>query len=163
MTVSYSTKGLDHLGLVSGMCKDIGVAQFIDAAHPNQSKDKSIMIHQSTYILFNGCYCFLCLIYTKCTICHMAFINMYIVVHGRCWWSAFSVRLYGRPSYPATMKATWRRKPRRNSRPTTCIPGTWIYRSSPRRLINYARSENTRHRAKTSRTAPSPPGDWCKS
>jgi len=32
MTVSYSTKGLDHLGLVSGMCKDIGIAQFIDAA-----------------------------------------------------------------------------------------------------------------------------------
>ena len=42
MTVSYSTKSLDHLGLVSGMCKDIGIAKFIDAAHPNQSENKHI-------------------------------------------------------------------------------------------------------------------------
>jgi len=46
MTVSYSTKGLDHLGLVSGMCKDIGIAKFIDAAHPNQSQDKHISYGQ---------------------------------------------------------------------------------------------------------------------
>jgi hypothetical protein len=42
MTVPYSTKGLNHLGLVSSMCKDIGIAKFIDAAHPNQSEDKHI-------------------------------------------------------------------------------------------------------------------------
>lgn len=46
MTVSYSTKGLDHLGLVSGMCKNIGIAKFIDAAHPNQSQDKHISYGQ---------------------------------------------------------------------------------------------------------------------
>ena len=46
MTVPYSTKGLDHLGLVSGMCKDIGIAKFIDAAHPNQSEDKHISYGQ---------------------------------------------------------------------------------------------------------------------
>lgn len=46
MAVSYSTKGLDHLGLVSGMCKDIGIAKFIDAAYSNQSKDKHISYGQ---------------------------------------------------------------------------------------------------------------------
>jgi hypothetical protein len=42
MAVSYSTKGLDHLGLDSGICKEIGIGKFIDAAHPNQSRDKHI-------------------------------------------------------------------------------------------------------------------------
>jgi hypothetical protein len=42
MTISYSTKSLDHLGLVSGMCKDIGIAKFIDDAHPEQSQDKHV-------------------------------------------------------------------------------------------------------------------------
>ena len=46
MTISYSTKSLDHLGLVSGMCKDIGIAKFIDDAHPEQSKDKHISYGQ---------------------------------------------------------------------------------------------------------------------
>ena len=39
---TYSTKGLDHLGLVSGMCKEIGIAKIIDDAHPKQSLDKHI-------------------------------------------------------------------------------------------------------------------------
>ena len=46
MTASYSTKGLDHLGLVSGMCKDIGIAKFIDDAHPEQSQDKHLSYGQ---------------------------------------------------------------------------------------------------------------------
>lgn len=46
MTVSYSTKGLDHLALVLGMCKNIGIVKFIDAAHPNQSQDKHISYAQ---------------------------------------------------------------------------------------------------------------------
>ena len=46
MAVSYSTKGIDHLGLVLGMCKDIDIARFIDTAHPNQSKDKRISYGQ---------------------------------------------------------------------------------------------------------------------
>lgn len=43
---TYSTKGLDHLGLVSGMCKEIGVAEIIDQAHPEQSEDKHISYGQ---------------------------------------------------------------------------------------------------------------------
>ena len=39
---SYSSQGLDHLGLVSGMCKEIGVAQIIDQATPTQAPDKHI-------------------------------------------------------------------------------------------------------------------------
>jgi len=46
MTISYSTKSLDHLGLVSGMCKDIGIAKFIDDAHPEQSQDKHVSYGQ---------------------------------------------------------------------------------------------------------------------
>lgn len=39
---SYSSQGLDHLGLVSGMCKEIGVAQIIDLATPTYAPDKHI-------------------------------------------------------------------------------------------------------------------------
>ena len=46
MTISYSTKSLDHLGLVSGMCKDIGIAKFINDAHPEQSQDKHVSYGQ---------------------------------------------------------------------------------------------------------------------
>ena len=46
MTISYSTKSLDHLGLISGMCKDIGIAKFIDDAHPEQSQDKHVSYGQ---------------------------------------------------------------------------------------------------------------------
>lgn len=43
---AYSTKGLDHLGLVSGMCKEIGVATIIDKALPKQANDKHITFGQ---------------------------------------------------------------------------------------------------------------------
>ena len=46
MTAAYSTKSLDHLGLVSGMCKEIGVATIIDQALPKQSTDKHITFGQ---------------------------------------------------------------------------------------------------------------------
>lgn len=39
---TYSTKGLDHLGLVSGMCKELSIAKLIDAALPRQCSDKHI-------------------------------------------------------------------------------------------------------------------------
>jgi len=55
MTISYSTKSLDHLGLVSGMCKDIGIAKFIDDAHPEQSQDKHVSYGQLVEaIILNG-------------------------------------------------------------------------------------------------------------
>ena len=44
--MTYSIKNLDHLGLVSGMCKEIGIAKLIDQAHPKQSKDKNITYGQ---------------------------------------------------------------------------------------------------------------------
>jgi transposase len=39
---AYSTKSLDHLGLISGMCKEVQVAKLIDASLPEQSPDKNI-------------------------------------------------------------------------------------------------------------------------
>jgi len=44
--MTYSIKNLDHLGLVAGMCKEIGIAKLIDQAHPKQSKDKKISYGQ---------------------------------------------------------------------------------------------------------------------
>jgi transposase len=46
MTISYSTKSLAHLGLVLGMCKNIGIAKFIDDAYPEQSQDKHVSYEQ---------------------------------------------------------------------------------------------------------------------
>lgn len=43
---SYSTKGLDHLGLVAGMNKELGIAKIIDKALPNQCDDKLISYGQ---------------------------------------------------------------------------------------------------------------------
>ena len=55
MSVKYSSKGLDHLGLVSGMCKELGVAEFFDQAHPEQSQDKLISYGQLVVaMLLNG-------------------------------------------------------------------------------------------------------------
>jgi len=39
---AYATKGLDHLGLISGMNKELGIAKLIDKALPQQSDDKLI-------------------------------------------------------------------------------------------------------------------------
>ncbi|MEY8201037.1 MAG: IS1634 family transposase [Colwellia sp.] len=43
---AYSTKGLDHLGLVAGMNKELGIAKLIDKALPEQSNDKLISYGQ---------------------------------------------------------------------------------------------------------------------
>ena len=55
MSTSYSTKGLDHLGLVAGMCQELGVAEFFDQAHPNQSEHRHISCGQLVVsMLLNG-------------------------------------------------------------------------------------------------------------
>jgi transposase len=43
---SYSTKSLDHLGLISGMNKELSIAKLIDKALPEQSDDKLISYGQ---------------------------------------------------------------------------------------------------------------------
>lgn len=43
---SYSTKGLDHLGLVAGMNKELGIAKLIDQALPKQCDNKLISYGQ---------------------------------------------------------------------------------------------------------------------
>jgi len=43
---TYTTKGLDHLGLISGMNKELGIAKLIDQALPKQSDDKLISYGQ---------------------------------------------------------------------------------------------------------------------
>lgn len=42
----YSSKSLDHLGLVSGLCKELNIAEFIDAQFPDQSDAKHISYGQ---------------------------------------------------------------------------------------------------------------------
>jgi len=43
---SYSSKAIDHLGLVSAMCSELGVSDFIDQAIPNQSNQRHISYGQ---------------------------------------------------------------------------------------------------------------------
>lgn len=38
----YSSKSLDHLGLISGLCTELGIAQFIDDLFPEQSSNRRI-------------------------------------------------------------------------------------------------------------------------
>ncbi|NDH69579.1 MAG: DUF4277 domain-containing protein [Gammaproteobacteria bacterium] len=38
----YTTKSLDHLGLLSVQCKELGVAEFIDEWIPNQTTQSHI-------------------------------------------------------------------------------------------------------------------------
>jgi transposase len=45
-TPSYKTKNLDHLGLVAGFCKEVGIANLIDKALPEQSEQKHISYGQ---------------------------------------------------------------------------------------------------------------------
>jgi len=55
MPTNYSTKGLDHLGLVAGMCQELGVAEFFDQAHPNQSEHRKISCGQLVVsMILNG-------------------------------------------------------------------------------------------------------------
>ena len=51
----YTTKGLDHLGLVAGMCEEIGIAKIIDQALPEQRPDKHITCGQLVVaMILNG-------------------------------------------------------------------------------------------------------------
>ena len=52
------TKGLDQLGLVSGMCKEIGIAKLIEQAHPNKCEDKSITYGQLVEAMILNCLSF---------------------------------------------------------------------------------------------------------
>ena len=36
----YSSKDLDHLGLVAGMCRDLGLAKIIDRLSPPDPKNR---------------------------------------------------------------------------------------------------------------------------
>jgi len=55
MSTAYSTKGLDHLGLVAGMCQELKVAEFFDHAHLNQSEHRKISCGQLVVsMLLNG-------------------------------------------------------------------------------------------------------------
>jgi len=39
---NLSSKNIDHLGLVAGMCKELGIAEVIDKAIPNPKKGKIV-------------------------------------------------------------------------------------------------------------------------
>ena len=55
MSNSYSTKSFDHLGLVAGMCQELGVAEYFDQAHPNQSEHRHITCGQLVVsMILNG-------------------------------------------------------------------------------------------------------------
>ena len=45
-TSNYTTKSLDHLGLVAVLCKELGIAQFLDDKIPNQSEHRHISYGQ---------------------------------------------------------------------------------------------------------------------
>lgn len=42
MEATYSSKRLDHLGLVAGICQELGIAKTIDNLLPNESADKIV-------------------------------------------------------------------------------------------------------------------------
>ena len=51
----YNIKQLDHLGLVAGMCKELGIAEFIDNLMPNQSSNKHISYGETVVaMILNG-------------------------------------------------------------------------------------------------------------
>jgi len=55
MSNAYSTQSFDHLGLVAGMCQELGVAEHFDQAHPNQSEHRHISCGQLVVsMLLNG-------------------------------------------------------------------------------------------------------------
>lgn len=45
-STNYTTKSIDHLGLVGALCKELGIAEFIDARIPNQSPYRHISYGQ---------------------------------------------------------------------------------------------------------------------
>jgi len=46
MSNQYTSKSIDHLGLVSGLCKEIGIVEFLDNLAPKQSKNSKISFGQ---------------------------------------------------------------------------------------------------------------------
>lgn len=52
---AYQTKSIDHLGLVAGLCKELGIAEFIDEHLPNQSELRHISYGQLVIsMILNG-------------------------------------------------------------------------------------------------------------
>lgn len=52
---SYSSSRLDHLGLVAGMCQEVGVSSLIDSYFPNQSQTKQVSYGQLVVaMILNG-------------------------------------------------------------------------------------------------------------
>jgi len=45
-TPQVCTKNIDHLGLVAGLCKEVGIARLIDNALPEQPSDKKVSYGQ---------------------------------------------------------------------------------------------------------------------
>lgn len=53
--MEITTQNLDHLGLVAGMCDEIGIADFIDRACGNQAKNKNLSFGQAVKcMILNG-------------------------------------------------------------------------------------------------------------
>lgn len=51
----YATKSLDHLGLVSSFCREIGLVEIIDSCFPNQRQQKNLSYGQCVLaMLLNG-------------------------------------------------------------------------------------------------------------
>jgi len=52
---TYEIKNIDHLGLVSGFCQDIGLVDFIDDHFPEQTKNKKLSYGQCLQaMILNG-------------------------------------------------------------------------------------------------------------
>ena len=52
---TYEIKNIDHLGLVSGFCQDIGLVDFIDDHFPEQTKNKNLSYGQCLQaMILNG-------------------------------------------------------------------------------------------------------------
>lgn len=41
-TTTYATERLDHLGIVAGVCREIGLAEFLDAQAPHSRQKVSV-------------------------------------------------------------------------------------------------------------------------
>ena len=55
MSSKYSSKSIDHLGLVSGICKDMGLVEFLDELSPKTSQNSKISFGQLFLaMLLNG-------------------------------------------------------------------------------------------------------------
>lgn len=46
MSNQYTSKSIDHLGLVSGLCKEIGIVEFLDNLAPKHSHKSKISFGQ---------------------------------------------------------------------------------------------------------------------